>query len=154
MTIYDLLDISVGGEEVSARPVEWSGEDEGEGLDASGVAITVTKYVSTCPKCAQLMEFSSSDVVKNGEASVVICQSCGAGPSEEQRADGVKVVHVETDDRYVFSDNQAVPTPGNEPAQKEEAVEEKKDKITIKPTSDDCPFQDPVEAGELRPAKA
>lgn len=153
MSIYDLLDITVGGEEIAARPIAWSGVDEGEGLDADGNSITVLKYVSTCPKCAQLMEFTPAEVAKSGDDNIVICQTCGAGPSEKQKADGVTVVHVETTDTYTFGDNQAVSAAGNEPKpKKEEAV--KKEEITIKPTSDDCPFQDPVEAGELRPAKA
>lgn len=150
MGIYDLFDVSIGDEIISARPIEWSGEDAGDGVDANGLPVLVIKFNGTCPKCGQLLEFIPTDVVYLGEIATVICKICGAGPTDKQKAaSSVAVQHVETMDKYVFQDNQAVPTMGNQPKPKSAPV--KKPEITIE-TADDCPFQDPLEAGELKPA--
>ena len=148
MGIYDLLDVSIGGEVISARPIEWSEVDAGDGIGPDDVPISVVKYNGTCPKCAQLVEFAPDEVADFGDASVVVCKNCGAGPSLDQVADSVSVEHVITPDGYTFSDNQAVLTPGNEP--RPASGQPDQDSITIRPTKEDCPFQDPVLAGELR----
>lgn len=151
MGIYDLFDVSIGGEIISARPIDWSGTDAGDGVDSDGISISVLKYHGTCPKCAQLVEFTPDEIVDFGDVAVVICENCGAGPSEAQVADHVSVQHIITPDKYTFSDNQAVLTSGNEP--KPASDQPKLDSIIVKAMKEDCPFQDPVKAGELRLAK-
>ena len=53
-------------EKVEARPIEW--EDE-----------TPTLYMTTCPKCAQRVEFSPSQLSRLGDALIGFCNECGVG---------------------------------------------------------------------------
>ena len=68
MSIYDLIEVNIGGSVVQARPIDWSTAPTGNSSDDE---ITVTQYMTTCPLCAQLLKFGPQDI--NG--SIVMC-SC------------------------------------------------------------------------------
>jgi len=63
---FDLIPIKFGNEEVDCRPIEW---------DSENVPI---KYMTTCPKCAQLIEFMIEDVCEDR----YYCPNCENGKEE------------------------------------------------------------------------
>lgn len=63
---FDLIPIKFGDEEISCRPIEW---------DSENVPI---KYMTTCPKCAQLIEFMIEDVCEDR----YYCPNCENGKKE------------------------------------------------------------------------
>lgn len=81
MSIYDLLEINVGQETLQARPIEWSGEIvDGYGNDSDGELVKAIKWMTTCPECADLIEFESKSIFVIDDDKHVICQSCNMKP--------------------------------------------------------------------------
>lgn len=63
---FDLITVSIDGEKVEARPIEWD-ED------------TPILYMTTCPKCAQRVEFNPSQLSRLGDTLIGFCDECGVG---------------------------------------------------------------------------
>jgi hypothetical protein len=62
-TPFNLIEVTVGGENVQARPIEYSpGEHDGTGLLDNGEYIVPTKFMTTCPVCVQLLEFTPTQM--------------------------------------------------------------------------------------------
>jgi len=77
---YDLLEVKINKEVLHARPVEWSGQDEdGFGRDKDGEYVHATKWHTTCPGCAQLIEFSMENCAMEDESVFVSCETCNIG---------------------------------------------------------------------------
>jgi hypothetical protein len=72
-TPYDLREVIVADNTLSARPVEWDAEPiDNEGHDKDGRVMVATKYQTACPKCGCLIEFEA-------KYSEVACDNCQAG---------------------------------------------------------------------------
>lgn len=75
---YDLLPVTLAGELLRTRPVEFEYDIK------DGLPIAAIKYHSTCPKCSQLVEFSpdqikvrpQSDSSRQPEYFVQGCEAC------------------------------------------------------------------------------
>ena len=82
--------------------------------------IIATTFETVCPSCSQLMTFELSEVVKDGDLNRVSCKNCGAGSAD-----------------------------GKISIRRSQGLRPANDSIVIV-DDDACPFQDPVEAGELK----
>lgn len=81
-TPFDLKEVRVGKEVVHARPIAWDREDfDGFGNDKDGTPMQPIKFHTTCPACAQLMEFALPDLFKgvDGSSDNLVCATCKAG---------------------------------------------------------------------------
>jgi hypothetical protein len=84
---YSLLDIVVQGQVSQARPIEWNVPDEdGFGNDKNGKPIEATGWHTTCPFCAQLIEFHKNDlfIAVDGTENNVKCNGCKAGSTPKR----------------------------------------------------------------------
>lgn len=76
---WDLLWVKVNGESVQGRPIEWDRVAvDSMGNDDTGEPLRPTKYMTTCPKCAQLLTFGPNDVRND----VVVCLVCRPATKE------------------------------------------------------------------------
>ena len=93
---YALIEVFVGSEKVSARPVRWDAEDfTGFGKTETGEDLVVTGYHTTCPFCGNLIDFDSKLIyLDEDENQHVKCDSCGVGT---QNPSTVKTEAVFTD---------------------------------------------------------
>ena len=104
---YDLIEISVGTHIVSARPIEWDGKDyDGGGNDADGKPINAVVYMTTCPVCAQLINFKHEEIyiaLDKSERNIK-CPSCGLGKDGASTPDDVHdlVVLLDEDSDTVY----------------------------------------------------
>jgi hypothetical protein len=81
-TPFDLKAVKVGKDVVHARPVAWDRTDsDGFGNDEAGNPINAVRFNTTCPACAQLMDFGVDDLFKgtDGSDDNLVCISCKAG---------------------------------------------------------------------------
>lgn len=75
-TPYDRKDITIAGEIVSSRPVEWNGEMiDSEGHLADGSLATPIKYETVCPKCSQMIHYED-------KYTKIQCPECKVGDNE------------------------------------------------------------------------
>jgi hypothetical protein len=100
-TPFDLKEVRVGKEVVHARPIAWDREDaDGFGNDKNGDPMQPTKFHTTCPACAQLMEFSPTDLFEgvDGSSDNLACASCKAGVERAANKPAViaKVVEIKS----------------------------------------------------------
>lgn len=133
---FALREIRVADEVLYARPVAWSREDPYD------PAAEITKYETACPSCSQLMHFEVKDIREVEGVSYVTCTVCGAS-ADETTAKKDAVVEEKT---VVIHDTPDVSSRDIKKIRPERAEQ----KVAGKPDNDDCPFQDPVEAGEVR----
>lgn len=63
--IYDRIDVIIGGEKLTARPVEFEHDQDGN-------PVAVTKFETTCPLCGNAVQFSAPDT-KPEEIVAVAC---------------------------------------------------------------------------------
>ena len=76
--IWDLIWVSINGENVQARPIEWDGKPvDAVGNDEYGNPVKPIVYMTTCPKCSQLVRFHISDI---GDNRNVVCPTCAGIP--------------------------------------------------------------------------
>ena len=77
MTItFDLITVVIKREPVQARPIEWQEAPvDSLGNDQSGAPVKPTKYMTTCPHCAQLIKFGPSDLYDGVDLK---CPECKA----------------------------------------------------------------------------
>ena len=81
-TPYDLKPVYVGGVKVEARPIEWDQPSaDGFGNNDAGTPIIPSKFMTTCPNCAQMVTFAPSDlfVGQDGSMDNIACGECKAG---------------------------------------------------------------------------
>lgn len=82
---YGLRYVTVSSEEVGARPIGWDSEDvNGFGTNSDGEEVRANKWMTTCPYCANLIEFGTNQVrrvVENKQfvADYICCPNCNAG---------------------------------------------------------------------------
>lgn len=84
-TPYDLKPVYVDGVKVEARPTEWDQPSaDGFGNSAGGAPIVPSKYMTTCPNCAQMLVFTPGDLFVGQDGSVdnVACGECKAGTTK------------------------------------------------------------------------
>ena len=158
-TIFDPREIKAAGDTLFIRPIEWSGDPRDEGT-------LPTKYETTCPTCSQRVEIYETDIVDEN----VICAECPAEGLdcpfnlredldelvEEIEINDLSDEEVEVNEELleVLDDNS---TPSISVVHESGTQDNKnlKQQATVKPGRRDnkgCPFQDPVDAGELKPA--
>ena len=157
---FELKEIMIGNELLMARPTDWSSEDL---EDEATIPIA---YETSCPSCGQLMLFSIIEIIeRKGRPDFVICKACGVVPSSEKelrsasqveisgtklgspkgkRTASTIMIHGEEIKKYT-SDQESGVTVHREGKRRELVGQGSID-------DNDCPFQDPVEAGELKPA--
>jgi hypothetical protein len=78
---YDLIFVRINEELVQGRPIEWDRVPvDIMGHDNVGELMKPTKYMTTCPYCAQLIKFGVKDMMKGDhpEHKDVACAECGA----------------------------------------------------------------------------
>ena len=68
--VYRRIDIVVGGESLTARPIEFEYDNEEN-------PIKVLKYETTCPNCGQAIQFALSETIIINDISNVSC-TCDA----------------------------------------------------------------------------
>jgi len=78
MDQFALKDVKIGTETINSRPIEWNEKDE------------PTKYVTTCPGCGGLIEFSA-------EYNGVKCPSCKIGEDRRILAELEDPFHTQED---------------------------------------------------------
>jgi hypothetical protein len=81
-TPFDLKPVFVDGVKVEARPTEWDKPfSDKEGNDDDGNPTKPTKFMTTCPECAQIIVFAPADlfVGKDGSVDNIACSACEAG---------------------------------------------------------------------------
>jgi transcription elongation factor Elf1 len=81
-TPFDLKPVFVDGIKVEARPTEWDRPfADSFANDADGVPAIPTKFMTTCPRCAQIIVFVPRDLFlgKDGSKENIACGSCEAG---------------------------------------------------------------------------
>lgn len=68
---YDLLPLTIAGEQLYVRPIEFLYDAK------TNEATEAIKYVSTCPKCAQLLEVEAKDIIEsNDKYYYSACSEC------------------------------------------------------------------------------
>lgn len=77
MTItFDLITIVIKNEPVQARPIEWAEAPvDSLGNGTAGEPVKPTKYMTTCPHCAQLIKFGPLDLYDGVDLK---CPECKA----------------------------------------------------------------------------
>lgn len=84
---YDLRRVNIDGTIVEARPIQWNGKIyDGQGNDADGNPVKATMYMTTCPKCGQMIQFKDTEILETGNGDLVGCSNCGAGKVETVEA--------------------------------------------------------------------
>jgi len=91
---YKLVEVRVGSQIVSARPVRWDEQDEdGFGHSVDGKEISAIGFHTTCPSCGELIDFDNVDLylaIDDSENNLS-CGACGAGNKKlETQADSPK----------------------------------------------------------------
>ncbi len=87
-TPYDLVEIKMINssnkmETIHARPIEWNEQPwTGDGRNRSGEFIKPTKFMVTCPKCVQRVDFIMDDISVD---HIVICNVCDPFAAQMQR---------------------------------------------------------------------
>jgi DNA-directed RNA polymerase subunit M/transcription elongation factor TFIIS len=77
ISAYELRSVRIGNVKVESRPIQWDGKDyDGQGNDANGKPLVPTLYMTTCPKCGQMLQFSNSDITTANNVDSVICTHC------------------------------------------------------------------------------
>jgi len=83
---YRLKEIFIKSTSIRARPIEWDRIDvDGQGHDKDGEDVYPTKWHTTCPHCANLLEFEAKDIYKLNENENVGCTNCWVG----EKPDGI-----------------------------------------------------------------
>jgi hypothetical protein len=105
MSCYDLIYVRVGSEVLQARPIAWDREVwDGEGNDREGNPVEAIEFVTTCPHCANLIQFKKDEIYYTSEADVSIsdrwavggaptdvgCVTCGVGNPKLEVNDSVE----------------------------------------------------------------
>lgn len=120
MDKFDPKEVMLAGEIMHARPIEWDGD----------VLLDETKpirFESVCGGCGELVQFSNNEIYVIDGIPYAQCPRCdGPAPNVVPPSDNVasRSINVDQD-----SGKKTVSTPRMD---------------------DLCPFQDPVEAGELK----
>lgn len=84
---YTLMPVYIGPHMVYSRPIEWNAEDvDGFGNDKEGKPVKAVRWHSTCPECAQLIDFDNSKIFTDGKDLFVACEECGTGSTSEKTA--------------------------------------------------------------------
>lgn len=92
-TPYSLKPVFVDGVKVEARPTEWDQPSaDGFGNNKDGTPIIPSKFMTTCPRCAQMIVFAPSDLFigKDGSHDNIACGACEAGTTRAADPEAVK----------------------------------------------------------------
>ena len=72
---YDLLEVQMYDEILFARPIAWDEEDaDGFGNNEKGEPVKPVRWMSTCPKCGQLVEFDKTNMHFRGGNWITRCE--------------------------------------------------------------------------------
>ena len=105
---YQLIDIQIKNDKTQARPIAWDRTlVDGEGNDEAGKPVVSIKFATTCPFCANLIEFNRDDLYTATNKSInnIKCETCGAAnqkaeiaakEEEEKKTENVVVAHYTT----------------------------------------------------------
>lgn len=77
-TVFDLLNIIIADEEMAARPVEFTYDDE---ENVTGVVA----YETTCPRCSELVQFDIDRIMEGDDGQLYVqgCKDCPIGVTVE-----------------------------------------------------------------------
>lgn len=142
MDQFQLLEIRIGNEILHARPIAWSSEDPYED------GTKVTEYETTCPSCSQMLHFKVEQIKDVDGDKLVDCELCGAKTDKNEEVERDDEVDSSTIINHDGPDISSKDIKKIRPQRSEPAI-----KPAIKSAQDqddECPFQDPVEAGELK----
>lgn len=92
-TPYSLKPVFVDGTKVEARPTEWNTPSaDGFGNDKDGTPIIPSKFMTTCPRCAQMIVFTPNDIFlgKDGSPDNIACGACEAGATGAADPEAIK----------------------------------------------------------------
>ena len=135
-TPYDLLEVSIKGEVVAARPTAWDRDPENiRGEDAAGEMMVPIQYMVTCPHCAGLVEFKPDNLFVGATAYAeagtksLKCPTCEASDEIVQAALMPIKAPVDPETSIVVTRDPKIQT-------------EAKVKVVEKPVD---PFVDPIE---------
>jgi hypothetical protein len=135
---FDLITVVIKKEPIQARPIEWEKAPvDSLGLDASGTPVKPSKYMTTCPHCAQLIKFSPSDLYDGIDLK---CPECKAHtpPSGLQPQLNMQVVEPVSQAMTIEQEMAAAP----------EVILQPKVAIPVE-DADPYPFVDPVAEGRI-----
>lgn len=141
--VYERINITVAGDPLTARPSEFSFDDDGNPTAA-------IRYETTCPKCGNLIDFCVDDVWHAADQDHVACTHCGAGrhkPEPESEPEPTPAA-IAADPEPV-----ATPSPEIKIRQAGQIVEEPAKAKTGGARVPDrgCPFIDPIAEGDFIP---
>lgn len=111
---YDLIEVNVGSHTIAARPIEWDGKDyDGAGNGENGQQINAIVFMTTCPACAQLVQFNKTDIYTADDKSInnVRCTSCNLGRNPTPSPDDIHDLVVVLDEPEQPSDDEADSAP-------------------------------------------
>jgi hypothetical protein len=103
-TPFDLKEVRIGRDIVHARPIAWDREDfDGFGNDKDGEQMKPVSFHTTCPACAQLVEFSPDSLFTGVDGSIdnLACGSCKAGVERAKDKPAVVAQIIETQSPFV-----------------------------------------------------
>lgn len=159
VNVYERIDITVAGDRLTARPSEFS-------FDNDGNPTAAVRYETTCPKCGNLIDFCVDDVWHAADQDHVACSHCGAG-KHKQEAEAPKA-EPEAEPEAVAEEPEREPEPVK-PVAKVVKAPAPSPEIKIKPQGQiveepakakvggarvpdrGCPFIDPIAEGDYVP---
>ena len=94
-TVFDLLNIIIAEEEMAARPVEFT-HDEEENITG------VTRYETTCPRCSELVQFGTNEIFEDEEGTLYVqgCEDCPIGGTLTPKVEGADFDSFLNDDTF------------------------------------------------------
>ena len=73
---FDLITVIIKDEPVQARPIEWEQVPTNHlGHDETGTPVKPSKYMTTCPYCAQLIKFSPNELYDGADLKCPACKA-------------------------------------------------------------------------------
>lgn len=137
MGTFDLIIVKIKNESIQGRPFEWDRTPaDSAGNDEAGVPITPTRYMTTCPFCAQLIKFRPEELYDDNN---IKCPSCDAHtPPVNHNPEGIEMITAQT----VIDSKTVVEQPAVTIA--EEMANAPTPKVAIPIEDVDYPFVDPI----------
>ena len=82
MGAYDLIYVTVGDQQLGARPTVWDGKDEtGFGQTIEGQPVEAVEWITTCPGCADLVNVIKDKLYISSDDTKLCfkCPTCETG---------------------------------------------------------------------------
>ena len=80
---YKNILVTINKVSLMARPIQWDKPDHtGQGKAKDGSDIIATNYITTCPKCSNLINFTIDDTNIFNDTNHIGCKNCKLPPAE------------------------------------------------------------------------